>query len=59
MFGGLQNAYDFGPDQANVLAAFMVAAPDYSPNAEGRADRKELLINSFGRTFSNARPKNS
>jgi len=40
MFGGLQKAYDFGPDQANVLAAFMVAAPDYSPNAEGRADRK-------------------
>jgi hypothetical protein len=40
MFRGPQNAYDFGPDQANVLAAFMVAAPDYSCNAEGRTDFK-------------------
>ena len=40
MFLGAQNTYEFGPDQANVLAAFMVAPPDYSPSAEGRADSK-------------------
>ena len=32
--------YDFCPDQANVLAAFIVEAPDYSRNAEGRTDFK-------------------
>ena len=40
MFLVAQNTYDFGPDQASVLAAVIVAAPDYSPSAEGRADCK-------------------
>ena len=40
MFRGPQNAYDFCPDQANVFAAFIVEAPDYSRNAEGRTDFK-------------------
>ncbi len=36
MFRGAQNAYDFGPDLADVLAAFMAAAPDYRSRIEGR-----------------------
>jgi hypothetical protein len=33
---GRKNAYDFGPDLADVLAAFMAAAPDYRSRIEGR-----------------------
>ena len=36
MFRGAQNAYDFGPDLADILAAFMAAAPDYRTRIEGR-----------------------
>ena len=40
MFRGAQNAYDFGPDLADVLAGFMAAAPDYRSRIEGRITLK-------------------
>jgi 5'-nucleotidase/UDP-sugar diphosphatase len=40
MFRGAQNAYDFGPDLADVLAGFMAAALDYRPRIEGRITLK-------------------
>ena len=35
------NAYDFGPDLADVLADFLAAHPDYAPGAEPRITRIE------------------
>jgi 5'-nucleotidase len=35
------NAYDFGPDLADVLAEYLIAHPDYVPGVEGRITRVE------------------
>ncbi len=40
MFRDAQNAYDFGPDVADVLAEYMAAAGGYSPMLDGRIAQK-------------------
>lgn len=40
MFEAANNAYDFGPDLADVTAEFMAAQGDYSPYTDGRIARK-------------------
>ena len=40
MFKSADNAYDFGPDLADVTAEFMAAQGDYAPYTDGRIERK-------------------
>ncbi|WP_226779394.1 bifunctional metallophosphatase/5'-nucleotidase [Oceaniglobus trochenteri] len=40
MFRDAENAYDFGPDVADVLAEYMIANGPVSPKVEGRITRK-------------------
>jgi 5'-nucleotidase / UDP-sugar diphosphatase len=40
MFKSAANAYDFGPDLADVVAGFMVANGPYTPFTDGRITRK-------------------
>jgi 5'-nucleotidase len=41
MFVAAANAYDFGPDLADVTAAFLAANAPYAPVLDGRITRKE------------------
>ena len=40
MFNNAANAYDFGPDLADVLAEYLAARPGYQPFVEGRIAQK-------------------
>ena len=40
MFRDAQNAYDYGPDLADVTAEFMAAQGDYAPYTDGRIAQK-------------------
>jgi len=36
MFKDAANAYDYGPDVADVLAEYLAANPDFTPYTDGR-----------------------
>ena len=40
MFREAQDAYDYGPDLADVTAAFLAANAPYTPYTDGRITRK-------------------
>jgi 5'-nucleotidase len=40
MFKDAENAYDYGPDLADVTAEFMAAQGDYTPYTDGRISKK-------------------
>ncbi|KNG94427.1 bifunctional metallophosphatase/5'-nucleotidase [Pseudaestuariivita atlantica] len=40
MFTDAENAYDYGPDLADVVAEYMAAQGDYQPYTDGRITRK-------------------
>ncbi len=40
MFRGADNAYDYGPDLAEVVADFLAAAGGYQPYTDGRITQK-------------------
>ncbi|SEJ46459.1 hypothetical protein SAMN05421762_1446 [Pseudooceanicola nitratireducens] len=40
MFKGASNAYDFGPDLADVTAEYLAANAPYTPYTDGRITKK-------------------
>ena len=40
MFRDAENAYDYGPDVADVLAEYMAKSGDYQPYTDGRITAK-------------------
>ena len=44
MFGSATDIYDFGPDLADVVTAYLVARPGYTPFTDGRIIQKKANI---------------